>query len=370
MGRRQYLDWLRGVAVLIMVEAHLIDAWTRAPDRSQPVYDWAMFVGGFSAPLFLFLAGVTLALTAGSRTRTGATPSDAAALARKRGWQIFGLAFLFRLQSFVISGGVFPQTLLKVDILNVMGLGMLLAAAFWARGPGRTSRAAWLMAAAVSIVLATPLVRAMPLPSWLPYPLAWYLQSVPASGAFTLFPWLAYLLMGAAVGLWLDAAGTETEERRVVGTLSLTGPAIVLGAYAARYLPSIYTGTTPWSASPWSFFMHLGVLMTAVPAAYAWRKRASGRSLVQEFGVSSLFVYWIHVEMVYGVVSLPLHRALSFEQAMASYAAFCILLYALMKLKDRVQFSTSNIRLTFTTRLRLGTRGPSPNSSSMKCESV
>ena len=58
MSRRGYLDWLRGVAVLIMVEAHLLDAWVRALDRSERPYRWAIAVGGFSAPLFLFLAGV------------------------------------------------------------------------------------------------------------------------------------------------------------------------------------------------------------------------------------------------------------------------------------------------------------------------
>lgn len=338
-----------------------------------------MFVGGFSAPLFLFLAGIALALASGSRERKGATFPEAAAVARRRGWQILGLAFLFRLQSFAISGGVFPQTLLKVDILNVMGLGMLLAALLWARGRRLASRAAWLAAVAVLIVLATPIVRAMELPSWLPDPLAWYLQPAPDSGAFTLFPWIAFLLIGSAVGLWLDAAGSGIEERRVVVALALAGPAVAL---AATFLPSVYAGSPSWSASPSVFFMHLGVLMTAVPVAYAWRRRASGWSPLRELGVASLFVYWIHVEMVYGIVSLPLHRALSFEQAMAAYAALCVFLYVLVQLKDKVartlapshhrtlQFSTSNILLTFTMRLRSGTRGPSPSSSSMKCESV
>jgi hypothetical protein len=82
--------------------------------------------------------------------------------------------------------------------------------------------------------------------------------------------------------------------------------------------------------------MHLGVLITAIPAAYAWRRQASGWSPLREFGVASLFVYWIHVEMVYGIVSLPLHRALSFEQAMAAYAALCVFLFALVKAKNRV----------------------------------
>ena len=56
--RRGYIDWLRGLAVLIMVEAHTLDAWTRAPDRATTIFGLGGILGGFGAPLFLFLAGV------------------------------------------------------------------------------------------------------------------------------------------------------------------------------------------------------------------------------------------------------------------------------------------------------------------------
>jgi uncharacterized membrane protein len=89
-----------------------------------------ILVGGFGAPAFLFLAGVALALAVGARMRKGLTAGDAVRLARRRGWQIFGLAFLFRFQSWVISQGP-ALTLLKVDILNILGLSMLAATALW-----------------------------------------------------------------------------------------------------------------------------------------------------------------------------------------------------------------------------------------------
>ena len=118
MNRRGYIDWLRGLSVLIMIEAHTLDAWTRLADRHNAVYAWAMIIAGFAAPSFLFLAGVSLALAAGSRLRRGKTADEATALAIRRSWQIFGLAFLFRLQSWIISGGDPTQVLLKVDILG------------------------------------------------------------------------------------------------------------------------------------------------------------------------------------------------------------------------------------------------------------
>ncbi|MBW8868983.1 MAG: DUF1624 domain-containing protein, partial [Acidobacteria bacterium] len=125
--RQGYLDRVRGLAVLIMIEAHVLDGWTRIADRTRPAFGYAMILGGFGAPLFLFLAGVSLVLSASSKTRKTGDASFAWRAVQKRGWQIFGLAFLFRLQSFVLTGGYSPIGLLKVDILNVMGPAIVFA---------------------------------------------------------------------------------------------------------------------------------------------------------------------------------------------------------------------------------------------------
>jgi uncharacterized membrane protein len=335
LTRKDYLDWLRGLAVLIMVEAHLFDAWVRAVDRPEPGYRWAIAIGGYSAPLFLFLAGVAMTLAAASRLRRGLSPSETAQLARRRGWQILGLAFLFRFQSFLVSGGPFPETLLKVDILNVMGLSMVLAAALWGAASRNAPRGAVLLLVAVCFVLATPVVRASPLVTALPYPIEWYFKSVAGSGAFTLFPWVAFLLFGVLIGLWLDRAQTEERERRLMTALAVTGPLIVVVAYLATYLPPLYASTTFWTGSPTFFFVRLGVLITAIPCAYGWNGLFRGRSPLRDFGGASLFVYWIHVEMVYGVASIWLHRSLTFDQAVLSYVAFSLFLYGLVRLKER-----------------------------------
>ena len=51
-------------------------------------------------------------------------------------------------------------------------------------------------------------------------------------------------------------------------------------------------------------------------------------------GLASLFVYWIHVEMVYGVVSTPLHRRLTFERPSWRSRRSALFLFGLVKLKD------------------------------------
>ena len=60
----------------------------------------------------------------------------------------------------------------------------------------------------------------------------------------------------------------------------------------------------------------------------------SNWSPLEEFGRASLFVYWIHVEMVYGFFSRPIRRALSLEGALAAYVLFTVFLLGLVRLKN------------------------------------
>lgn len=332
-GRKAYLDWLRGIGVVVMIQGHVIDAWTAAGDRERTAHLWITFVGGIGgAPIFLFLAGVALALAAGARTRSGRTDAAAAALARRRGWQILGLAFLFRTQAWLISGGGL-QTILKVDILNIMGVSMVAAAALWTLARHGRPRALLLAAAAAAVAMMTPVIRTAGVLVALPDPLEWYFRPAAGTTTFTLFPWAGFVLGGCAVGLWLDAARTASEERRVNAAIGAAGAVLVLGGYAASFLPPLYANTNFWTTSPTFFFVRLGVVMALVAAAYACNRGAQ-RSPLAEFGRSSLFVYWIHVEMAYGVVSASLHRRLPLEQAYLGFILLTLLLFALVKLKN------------------------------------
>ena len=195
--RLGYLDWLRGITVLVMIEAHTFDSWTMLSERTRPWFGRLMVLGGMAAPLFLFLAGVAISLSAASQIRRSAAPSLAAHRVELRGWQLFRYAFLFRLQSFVLSGFRSPRSLLKVDILNVMGPAIALTARLWGVGRSRWSRAAWLTFATVAVVLVTPWIRTTPLLDQLPDPLERYIRPPAGQGTFTLFPWAAFVPAGA-----------------------------------------------------------------------------------------------------------------------------------------------------------------------------
>jgi fucose 4-O-acetylase-like acetyltransferase len=139
-----------------------------------------------------------------------------------------------------------------------------------------------------------------------------------------------------AVGEWLEGARTAPAESRVTWQLGALGAALVAAGYVATFFPPRYDDGALWTVAPSFVGLRLGILLMAMPLAFALAARWQGRSVLEEFGVSSLFVYWIHVEMVYGIVSLPLHRQLTLPQAGIAYFALCVLLFALVRLKNRI----------------------------------
>jgi uncharacterized membrane protein len=338
-SRLDWLDWLRGVAVVVMIEAHTVDAWTQIEDRRSLQFGRALIVGGMGAPLFLFLAGVAAVLAAESRARKSGDPIAAARSVRRRGWEIFGLAFLFRLQSYLLNPGATIDGLLKVDILNVMGPSIVLAAWLWQWGRGRLERMALLSLATIALAMATPLVRTWTPVAALPDPLEAYIRPLPGLTNFAFFPWGAFVPAGAVTGLVVAAGWRAGKLGLSALGLAAAGAVLSAAGYALSFQPMLYPDSRFWTTSPTFFMLRVGILTGSLALAYAWERRPGrhGWSPLVELGKNSLFVYWIHVELVYGVVAAPLRRALPLGQVLVAAAMMCILMLLAIRLKDHVQ---------------------------------
>jgi uncharacterized membrane protein len=336
--RRGYLDWMRGLAVVVMIWAHTLDAWTVTAEKTSYRYWWVMLISGMAAPMFLFLAGLSVSLASGSKLRKGLTPGAAALPMVRRGFGIWALALLFRVHAFVLSPGATLYGILKVDILNIMGPAIVLAAAVW----GLTSRFAVRLAALVAVAMAfgfaTPLIRASTGLAALPDPIEWYFRPWPGRTTFTLFPWAGFVLAGAAAGLIVERVRTDAIERRMNVWFAVAGAAIVAAGVAASYRPSPYRVSQFWTSSPSFFFIRVGVLLAGVSLAWLWslRPTAARFSPLRQFGQTSLFIYWIHVEMVYGIISYPLHHDLPLEYSLVAFVLFTSLMLAASLVKTRI----------------------------------
>src|SRR5207302_1484744 len=175
-----------------MIEWHTADAWTRAIDRHSAAFARALILGGFAAPLFLWLAGLGVALSA---ARLAWSCDSRGAVVRticRRGLEIFVLAFLFRLQAFIVSPGSHPVTIFRVDILNVMGPAIVCAALVWWLADTTSALVAAYAAVAAITAMVTPMIRTSAAVDGLPTWMQWYLRPAGEYTTFTLFPWIGF----------------------------------------------------------------------------------------------------------------------------------------------------------------------------------
>ena len=319
-----------------MILAHVLDSWTRFDARGSWQFAWAMIVAGFAAPMFLYLAGVSLALSAGSKFRRSADSQSAAFAVIKRGGWIFFLAFLFRIQAWALGWGP-PRTMLKVDILNVLGPSIAAAGALWGALLNSRWRVTAFAATAAAISIATPIVHATRLLDGLPDALEAYIRPLGGATTFSFFPWAGFVFAGAVAGLLLDEARNPERESRLNSWFAITGALLAAAAYAGSLLPTPYGHSEFWVGSPSFFAIRVGILALILPLAYMLdRVVGYSSSPIEQLGRNSLFIYWIHVELVYGLLSLRIHKTLSHPQAWAAYVAFVILMLLCSIGKDRV----------------------------------
>jgi hypothetical protein len=407
--RKHWLDWQRGLAVLFMVEVHILDAWIASGARTghERFYDLLMFLGGLAAPGFLYMAGLSQALADEAHARKGAEPGARRRSAMRRGLWLLGVAYLVRLFS-VLVGGVWspgaglpyvlgvdvlsvagfgmllaidtdawdPKPLwrpvaaglglillsfllrgawrwgswhevFKVDVLNVLAVGMILSA-FLAIGRPRVVGAALTGGLALLVAFATP---------WVAVKLGWRdgpehltrlavdpvakLADVPWSYLYGLWPrsqfkllnWVAFLLAGAAV------APLATGKSRPLLFLGIGAGIFGVAKLIDPLIPLPSADPTFWwlNAPSW-FLMRLAIHVGLTGALMALPELVvPGLRWLSTMGRQSLFVYIVTVELTYGFVAASLRKRLSFHGTVLGIALMVLLAWALAVAWERFQ---------------------------------
>jgi uncharacterized membrane protein len=339
-GRILVIDWLRGVAVLLMIMAHSFDAWMNPAERVGAGWFLVRHGSGIPSRLFLFLVGVSSAIVFEREMARGTAVHNMRAATARRGLLVLVLAYLFRLQEHVLAGfwGGWSQVF-RVDILNCIAASLLLLALV---GVPRNGRPAYLPALVVAAVLVGlgPVVGPAHMPEWIPRPLSSYIGGQRPMSWFPLFPWGAWALVGLVVGhLWLRLGREPARRARVFVVTGLLGALLVGGVLLVRALhPQIirYPSEVVQQMGPGSFFFRLGIIAMMAWLGWLATRRSGDRvTPVRQLGRTSLLIYWVHVEICYGFGTRPFQKKLSFGQALVAYLLLCLAMYGLSLLKTR-----------------------------------
>jgi hypothetical protein len=316
---------MRGLDCLLMFQTHCYDSWLGGTAREGSFIKWSQLGGTLPAPLFLFLAGVSFALVTDRMRSKGISANEIALTTIRRGAEIYALGLLFRVQEFILGQPWAPWTdLLRVDILNTIGLSMMIMGIVSRLTKTRVASAIVAALVALAIALATPPLWTTWRILWLPWYFESYINGVhiyakPQPWLFPIFPWTAFAFTGLALGFLLFSDWAKENLAKLTALMGVAGLGLF---YFSMWLDArpqqFYAVYDYWHTSPNFFLARVGILMMIVFLAYAWCRWGAGQwgfSPLIQIGQTSLLVYWVHIEFVYGRFSILPKRAQTIPMA-------------------------------------------------------
>ena len=336
--RYGFVDLLRGLALVVMVETHVVNAYLPAGLRQGPFFYWLAFLNGLVAPSFLFASGYSLVLQ-GSRYWNDwlhFRPPLWRQL-RRLGFIVI-LGYLIHAQHLRLSqylGSKDPDTwrrALQVDILQCIVASLLIVHVLILMVRTRARLACAAAANAIAVAMVTPLIWAMDLTGRLPLALALYLNPSGVS-LFPIFPWAAFLLAGSSVSCLFLSSVERGTVPQFMRRLAFIGGGFIgaglLGRLSNLSLPGYQDF---YLTSPLYVAIRLGCVLVLL--ATLWRIERSGvwflRSVLTA-GQESLLVYGLHLFVIFGLLrSRYLGKTFGLEAGYAGCFALSALLIILM----------------------------------------
>jgi uncharacterized membrane protein len=294
-ARVKAFDWLRGLAVLVMVECHAMVLLRKELLASRPAA-WMDWLNGLVAPSFIFAAGFSLALIQVRTVASGAPRGARLLRTLRRIAEVLAVGTLINWVWFPIS--VEPRWLLRVDILQCIGVSLLFALPLFAGLAGRPrALVSASLAAAGVLFFVAPFADGYrgPLQDWINKTGAWH-------SVFPLLPWSGWIFLGGALGA-LAAASSLSAVRQMLLGLAAAGVGIWLlrPLWLRIYPPHAFWVTDPANSAQRCVFVALLLLgLLALEAREPANNRASAPvRFVEVFGTSSLAAYFFHEMLLY-----------------------------------------------------------------------
>ena len=343
--RYGFIDLLRGFALVVMVETHVMNAYLPfALKKGSEFFFWLAFTNGLVAPTFLFATGFSIVLQANNQWKNwlGFRPSFWRQM-RRLGF-ITLVAYYSHLQGFRWSRYLvqwndyeFWARSLKVDILQciVVSLLMVIALMFILRKKSLLSWAAMLLAVAVALV--TPWMWAQDFRSKLPLSLALFLNPHGTS-LFPLFPWIIFVLAGSSVCCFFLKSIERLRAAAFMRNIAGLGVLLIACGLLLRSAPYTLPGYVNfYTTSPLYTMIRIGCVLILCFLLYKLEARGKWiPRLIQAAGQESLLVYGVHLWIIFGFlrgrVLVPfLGQQMGYEGCFALSIAIIVLMLYLAK---------------------------------------
>jgi catechol 2,3-dioxygenase-like lactoylglutathione lyase family enzyme len=310
--RLHFVDVLRLIALLQMVNGHTLHALLTTRVRHGAFYDGYLYFRGLVSVAFMLAAGLAFYVTVLLREDARSRPAERRRRVA-RAFEIIAIGFLLRfplsaLLSFDmhVARGALRQ-LLPVDVLPCIGVSLLVLelVAFV-----RDRRVVVLGCAALASMAALLTPWASTLPAALPFGVITTWLGPQLGSSFPLLPYAGFVFAGVVLGAIALPVGVATPSRGI--GLRLAGASLVLagsGWIAARVPATLLPAPNPGVHTPSFFLMKLALVALACAALVISLRRLRG--LPRPLAVltrETLGIYVFHLFVLYGFPFALAHR--------------------------------------------------------------
>ena len=332
--RSEWVDLLRGLAVVVMIEVHATNVW-----YAGVVPPWLNFINGLVAPSFLMCAGFGMTLSTfqidGSlRSFKEVLPRYGFILLCAYLLHAPGLALA---QWTVLSTPQLFRELFKIDVLQCVVFSLLILQGLARCMRHRGAFGFTALALGVAIAWFSPYLWITGFGEWLSLPLRGLFNGIPDRGVtalFPLFPWFAFVAFGSALGALYASRRTDVHEDQArwsestfIYTLIGTGLAIWLWG---QWQKDTWLWSGTWVADPtgierlngWTrdeLYALYNQTLPSVMERLGWVFMIGGTlgflksrwshwkffSLLDSVSRESLLVYILHLQIIFGVLLYP-----------------------------------------------------------------
>ena len=301
-NRLYFIDAVRAFAILMMLQGHFIDTLLAVEFRntSNLAYQIWQYFRGITAPVFFTISGLIFTYLLMKANKNG-TSNERIKKGIVRGLMLIGIGYALRVPIFRWFSGSFDTYFLVIDVLQCIGLSLILIVFFYKFVQRKVLVFSVLMFCLGGVIFITePLYRTYTAEN-IPLFFANYLTKSNGS-IFTIVPWFGYMTYGAFIAtLFYSYINSLKFKSTIIFVFLTLGLLLVNGS--TWVFQKIYLWTDIQLISDVAnfnyLFIRLGNVLVIFGIFYAF-ERFLKQTLILKIGQKTLSIYVIHFIVLYG----------------------------------------------------------------------
>lgn len=303
-NRALFIDMLKGLALIVMVEVHVVNSMLLPALRESWWFPSLNFINGLVAPSFSFASGMVFVLSLQKGVDQLRTFGKEFWRKLSRVGLIFFIGYSLHLPYYSLTKILNNQTqenlnsLFTVDILQIISTGLivLLLARIFIKSEKRFYNFLLILTAIILIV--SPLMWRIDFANYVPLFFANYFNKMHGS-LFPVFPWWAFVFSGAYVAKFYLEAKQNNSEKSFARKMIITGTLFYLVSVVIMYVlfPQELAKIIP---NPFFFLERFGLILLFLGIFWFYiNGKVNYSSMILDVSRESLLIYWVHLQLIY-----------------------------------------------------------------------